>query len=118
MMDKVARMTQESVLASQMIHEKIALISSIAVETNILALNATIEAARAGQAGKGFSVVAAEVRKLAETTRLAAEEISAMVEGNYHINEEVARQVSDAIGKVNETNKYVGGINSSAIKQQ
>ena len=118
MMDKVSRLTQESVLAAQMIQQKIALISSIADETNILALNATIEAARAGQAGKGFSVVAAEVRKLAETTRLAAEEISAMVEGNHQINEEVAQQVDNAIRKVNETNKYVGGINASAIEQQ
>lgn len=118
MMDKVSRLTQESVLAAQMIHQKIALISTIAEQTNILALNATIEAARAGQAGKGFAVVAAEVRKLAETTRLAAEEIVAMVEGSHQINEEVAQQVDNAIAKVKETNKYVGGIHASAIEQQ
>lgn len=54
-------------------------ISSIAKQTNMLALNATIEAMRAGDAGRGFAAVAAEVKKLAANTRAATEQAAAMV---------------------------------------
>jgi methyl-accepting chemotaxis protein len=65
--------------SSNEIEDVVALISSIAEQTNLLALNATIEAARAGDAGKGFAIVAQEVKKLATQTQEATEGISRRV---------------------------------------
>jgi len=90
--------------ASQRIGGVVKLISQIAGQTNLLALNATIEAARAGEAGKGFSVVASEVKSLANQTKDATEQI-----GN-----EIARMRS----AVDRTASLVGTISQSIGEMQ
>jgi methyl-accepting chemotaxis protein len=114
----------EIVEQSQALQEANRIIATIAAQTNLLAMNAAIEAAHAGDAGRGFSVVADEIRKLAENSSNESQKISAelkqIVETISHIvrnakaSEQSFAQVS---ARVDETGKLVEEVNN-AIREQ
>jgi len=81
----------------QKIGQIVDVISGISQKTNLLALNATIEAARAGEYGRGFSVVAEEVRKLAESTAESAGEITGLVETIRDESQKVQVSMRDSV---------------------
>ncbi len=118
---EVARHTSESIAklgaSSEEIGNVIKVINSIAEQTNLLALNATIEAARAGEAGKGFAVVASEVKELANQTAEATEEISIRIQA-IQADTAGAVEANLQIGMTIDRINAISGTIASAVEEQ
>lgn len=93
---RIAAEMEQLTDVSKRIQDVVRIVSAIAEQTHLLALNASIEAARAGEHGKGFTVVAGEVRKLAEQTKTSAAEVAELIE---QINSQVT-SVSESVDHV------------------
>lgn len=103
--------------SSQEVGDVIKVIRTIAQQTNLLALNATIEAARAGDAGRGFSVVANEVKELAKQTAKATEEITDKIFGIQRDSKNAVDAVLDIANIIENLNSISGSIASSVEEQ-
>ena len=117
----VAVTTQSAVqqLASdtQQINEVLSLINEIAEQTNLLALNATIEAARAGEAGKGFAVVADEVKSLALKTQQATEEITHRIAATRKATDQTVASIDEIQAAIREVEHFSEVIAQAADHQ-
>ncbi|WP_412736332.1 methyl-accepting chemotaxis protein [Krasilnikovia sp. MM14-A1259] len=104
-------------VSSAEVGDIVKVITSIAEQTNLLALNATIEAARAGEAGKGFAVVASEVKDLAQETAKATEEISSRIQAIQTDTGAAVTAIEEIAEVIERINAYSNTI-ASAVEEQ
>ena len=100
------------------VNEKTGVIGKISVQTNMLSLNASIEAAHAGEHGKGFSVVAVEVRKLAERSSAASKEIDALTTKNMKLSEDSGKSLENLIPQMKQSTILVERLYQSFNEQK
>ncbi len=112
-----SEMISETSKAIQTITSKVSVIGEIARQTNLLALNAAVEAARAGEHGKGFSVVAAEVRRLAERSQEAAAEIAEVSEVSLNVSVQSAKTLTELLNSIEQVSNQINSLSHSSHEQ-
>ncbi|MBE3513777.1 methyl-accepting chemotaxis protein [Enterobacter cloacae complex sp. I2] len=125
LMGQVSNNMQSITDCAQQMTEIISLIDGIAFQTNILALNAAVEAARAGDHGKGFSVVAGEVRSLAHRSAEAAKNIKSLIEVTSHnvtqgvnVVSEAEKNMHDIVTGSGNVSRLMDEISASTSEQE
>ena len=110
--------------SSSKVGEIIAVIEGIAFQTNILALNAAVEAARAGEEGRGFSVVAGEVRNLAQRSASAAKEIKGLISASVErasngsqLAQDAGQTMGEVVRAVKRVTDIMGEISAASAEQ-
>jgi methyl-accepting chemotaxis protein len=111
--DDVSALTE----AARTIEGVIGLIEDVANQTNLLALNATIEAARAGEMGRGFGVVAHEVKQLATRTARATEEVRSGLHGISATSARIVERVAKLVDSIEQVDAVAAGIAGSMRRQ-
>lgn len=114
---RTAATMDELAQAAEKIGDIVNLIETVAEQTNLLALNATIEAARAGEAGKGFAVVASEVKSLAAQTAKATEEISGQIANVQSVVKAAVAAIADVSSSIGQVTGFSTSI-SAAVEEQ
>ncbi len=116
-MEQLFNESTKLVKAVNDISGKINIINDIAMQTNILSLNARVEAAKAGVEGRGFSVVAEEIRRLADVSKTSADQIIGLSKNSIDIAVKTGEQINELMPRIKETTNLISGISAASNQQ-